>query len=834
MMEGPQPQQKKKEAPPNLIEEWRMEAKEEEKQNAPLLSSTEQDEEGTSSTKPTPEERRRAFAETPRELGFCGSVASLLSSLPSFASSAPISTRRRSRPCLRWGFSFSRWPLRFLRLHDQPLRKQEDNATENLSQAVEEEIEEEEEDERIGEYVAHEETKGRAVMLINLLVALIFVNALVLSLRLWIDGWNHLSSWQSLFSMSVYGCLLWLARLFNDHGRTSAWVSCLYFNLILIYKCVLYGVRTEMFSWIAMMPLVLFCLVGPRAGVVATFGLIGESLLIYALTPDDAHNGQAFDLACVQLNQEQGIVFVPFACAKLDIHGAHIGRFPTSLQELLTSKILLIAFMGVFAYVYESNRRSALRRMMVALQQKERVNVSLQQATKAKTAFLANMSHELRTPMHGIIAMAKDLMEMPLSEGAFESARIISDCADHLLGLVNDILDFARIESNQLELESIPLSVCEEVDKAVSLHTVMAKKKHVALISEIDIAQPLRLGDPLRFRQILHNLLSNAIKFTPAEGHVMVSASTGQADPEIVSVSVADTGIGIPPQGLENIFKSFSQLDASVGRKFGGSGLGLAISKKLSLAMQGDIKVESEVGKGSVFTFTVRLPLYQPKTPLTMRRAHPTTEDGTTAAVVKDLLHGRKVLVVEDNIINQKVATKMLTSLGCSVTIAGDGGAAVGLFERETFDVILMDVQMPIMDGFQATARIRHIEHRRAQTWEEYRCEEKPKSKELKPEEGDDENENEKEAEVRSTTDETEVKRTTHGTKRVPIVALTASATRDYETECLEKGMDRFLTKPFRKETLQATLIGLFRPPPPSEISSPPSPAPASPPSSPH
>jgi hypothetical protein len=306
MMEGEQQKYQKdqKEGPPNWIEEWRMKAKEEEKENAPLLASTEQDEEETGSTKkPTPEERRRAFLNTPRDLGFCGSVASLLSSIPSFASSATISTRRRARPCLRrWRFSFSRWPLRFLGLHDQPLHKQKDNPP-----AAEEEIEEEEEeDEQIGEDVVQEETKGRAVLLINLLVALIFVNAFVLSLRLWIDGWHHLSSWQSLFSMSVYGCLLWLARSLNDHGRTSAWVSCLYFNLVLIYRvppascirpgivqpiyfirqCLLYGLRTETFSWIAMMPLVLFCLVGPQAGVVATFGLIGESLLLYALTPD--------------------------------------------------------------------------------------------------------------------------------------------------------------------------------------------------------------------------------------------------------------------------------------------------------------------------------------------------------------------------------------------------------------------------------------------------------------------------------------------------------------------------------------------------------------------
>jgi CheY-like chemotaxis protein/anti-sigma regulatory factor (Ser/Thr protein kinase) len=359
----------------------------------------------------------------------------------------------------------------------------------------------------------------------------------------------------------------------------------------------------------------------------------------------------------------------------------------------------------------------------------------------------------------------------------------VSDCADHLLGLVNDILDFARIESNQLELEQIEMSVGEEVEKAVSLHAAMAKKKRVSLLTQcVDIIprDALRLGDPLRFRQILINLLSNAIKFTPEGGRVTVTASSSPTEPENICVRVEDTGIGIPPQGLEHIFKSFSQLDASVGRKFGGSGLGLAISKKLCHAMHGEIRVTSTVGVGSVFEFTVRLPRLLPP-----QAAPSSPPHQARLAPPCEVLEGTRVLVVEDNAINQKVATKMLTSLGCHVTVAGDGVAAVEMFEREAFDVILMDVQMPVMDGFQATARIRGIEFQQQATSAE-----------------EEEEEEEREMKMQMKMNKRE--------GRVPIVALTASATRDYEAECLEKGMDRFLTKPFRKETLQATLVDIL------------------------
>jgi signal transduction histidine kinase/DNA-binding response OmpR family regulator len=874
-----------------LVEEWRAKAKEEEREGAagvPLLADADadEDEDNDAAKKPTPEERRRAFADTTQR-GFQGSLASLLSSLSSSSSASSSSdaakSRRRRRPCLRrWRFSFSRWPLRFLRIQEKvsttsttthqeaaaAAARAERAAQQNRSNSEDEmdddedEMDDDEEEEGAGEEsllrqqqvredVEREEKRERAVMLANLLVALILVSSLLLVLRVSLDGWQHISSWSSLVSIFAHSSLLWLARWRHDHGRLSAWFACLFANVILLYRCLVFGVRSEMFAWISMLPIVLFCLLGTRAGVLATIGLLGESLLIYSLTPDDAHNGHAYDLDCVQINQQQGTVFVPFACAPLDRHGSHVGHFITSIEGLLASKILLIAFMGVFAYVYESNRHSALKRMKVALQQKERVNLSLQQATKAKTAFLANMSHELRTPMHGIIAMAKDLLEMQLSKDAFESARVISDCADHLLGLVNDILDFARIESHQLVLESIPLSVHEEVDKAVNLHAAMAKKKNVELVTNVDIAQLHRIGDPLRFRQILINLLSNAVKFTPSGGRVTVSAlSEGDNDPEMVSVQVKDTGIGIPPQGLENIFKSFSQLDASVGRKFGGSGLGLAISKKLCQAMHGDIKVESEVDKGSVFTFSVRLPHPPPGTSLNPSPAHLAAEKDNTA-LLKELMHEKKVLVVEDNMINQKVATKMLTSLGCSVTIAGDGSAAVTLFEQESFDVILMDVQMPIMDGFQATARIRQIEQQRSKSViaggsddDDERGDDKSKSKEMGPSGEDDLYNNDEgdlsEDRMAAKQSVTRI-RPIHEPKRVPIVALTASATTDYEAECLEKGMDRFLTKPFKKEMLQATLLGIFHPLALSStsasvsgsLSSASSPAPSSPPSSP-
>jgi len=605
----------------------------------------------------------------------------------------------------------------------------------------------------------------------------------------------------SLLSACVYTSLLWFARWWGDLGQVSAWIAVFYFNAMLTINSLLhFGIRSEGFNWLPIWPIVVFCLLGSRAGVLSTIITIVEVALIFFICREESHMGLSYDLSCVDTNQIDGRVFVPATCLSYNHHGVPVGRFSGSATELITSKILAIFFMGVFAYFYEANQANALKRMKKALRQKEKVNASLLQATNAKTCFLANMSHELRTPMHGIIGMAKELMEMPLSSAALESAWIINNCADHLLGLINDILDLARIEANQLELESISLSVVEEVHKAVSLHTSLAEKKCVELVVKTDISQPFRMGDPLRFRQVLINLLGNAVKFTP-RGKITVIASSSSTDPEVITVSVEDTGIGISANGLEHIFESFSQVDASVGRKFGGSGLGLAISKKLCQAMGGDIHVKSEVGKGSVFTFTARLPLRS-------------TAQESTSSTKKDPqcsrtnLSGLSVLVVEDNPINQRVATKMLNSLGCSVKIASNGKEGVEMYQKDKFDVILMDLQMPVMDGFEATAQIRQMEreaaskassaHHTINSTKEGELPLVGESLDRRPSEEMTSNEGEEgEAEQKQ--------------PQVPIIALTASATRDYQAKCLQQGMSCFLTKPLRKDTLCSTLTGIHK-----------------------
>jgi signal transduction histidine kinase/CheY-like chemotaxis protein/HPt (histidine-containing phosphotransfer) domain-containing protein len=367
-------------------------------------------------------------------------------------------------------------------------------------------------------------------------------------------------------------------------------------------------------------------------------------------------------------------------------------------------------------------------------------------ANRAKSEFLANVSHEIRTPMNGVLGMAQMLAMSELPPRQQRLVSIIRSSAESLLGIINDILDYSKVEAGRLDVEQISFSVRDTVAETIEALAERAQLKGLALLCEIDPAVELKvLGDPSRFRQILTNLVSNAIKFT-ARGSVSVRVT--RLPDGLLSVRVQDTGIGIPAGNEARIFEPFEQADGSMARKYGGTGLGLAIAKRLVCLMGGSISVQSVPGEGATFTFTVRFPAVN----------HTTTAPSLSSPQpTRTSLHGVSVLLAEDNLINQEVAVSLLEFLGCRVTTADNGETALQALSAGRFQAVLMDCQMPGMDGFEATREIR-------------------------------------------------LRESASGSPRVPIIALTANAMRGDRERCLAVGMDDFVSKPFRVEDLRRTL----------------------------
>jgi len=385
------------------------------------------------------------------------------------------------------------------------------------------------------------------------------------------------------------------------------------------------------------------------------------------------------------------------------------------------------------------------QRIRIRTEELEKAMEDALAANKAKTEFLANMSHELRTPMNGFLGMIELVLDSPLQSEQREQLITAQRSAHGLLSILNDILDLSKIESGRMQLESLTFPIRTHLRDCIRPHQVRAQQNSVELRLRMDERIPeMTSGDPLRLRQILNNLLSNAVKFTSSgQIEVQVSSEPEQlAGVAMIEISVRDTGAGIPNDKLNQIFEKFTQADGSISRRFGGSGLGLAITKHLVELFQGTLRVTSEVGKGS--EFVVRLPLKAAST-----AQIPVPEGITPVAATVDPGNSL-ILVVEDNIVNQKVIKGLLQRRGYRLETAGDGSQALAMLDHYNFDAILMDVQMPVMDGLEATRRIRTLERWRG----------------------------------------------------IPIVAMTAHAMSGDQERCLAAGMDAYLSKPVNSNDL--------------------------------
>ncbi len=418
---------------------------------------------------------------------------------------------------------------------------------------------------------------------------------------------------------------------------------------------------------------------------------------------------------------------------------------------LLAISIFVAVLIGLYMFNQTKKRQKEQNHQRDILKESMR---KAEEANRSKSEFLANMSHEIRTPMNGIIGTLSLFDDTILTEEQKNQLCVINRSSEFLLQLINDILDLSKVEAGKLDFELIPFDLKTLIEHIKDIMTVQIKDTVDFQINWSPKVSPHIKSDPGRIRQILFNLLSNAAKFTK-KGSITLSIEVTHRSEQSqdLRIVVEDTGIGISEEKLAYVFDKFNQADESTTRKYGGSGLGLAISRSLVNKMGGEMGVKSSPGKGSIFWFTLSVKQSTAECVAEKKYVNEIKID-----VSHTSFHGAHILLVEDNPVNKMVATKILTRYDCQITHAWNGKEALELKSKQKFDLILMDCQMPEMDGFEATRAIRELEQRNQEM-------------------------------------------------ATPIIALTANALKGDRTKCLQAGMDDFISKPVRKETLASVVL---------------------------
>jgi signal transduction histidine kinase len=513
-------------------------------------------------------------------------------------------------------------------------------------------------------------------------------------------------------------------KISKSVALTGHLVALAVFCTLIALATVSEGTRSPALWWLTAVPIIPLILSGTRAGL-TWVGLSCLACLLFLL---------------------------------IDLAGF---SFPTDFQPLQMRLLNAIGTAGIVAcafsltLAFKVGEDAARAELELARQESEA-------ASNAKSQFLANMSHEIRTPMNAVIGLTELVLDTDLTPNQRDYLSTVLESGESLLSLINQILDFSKIESGKCELEFVPFGLRSELNEIRKSLALRAERKRLEFHWLVDEDVPdAILGDAAKLRQVLINLVANAIKFTEfGKITVRVHRQTFNTESVVLRFEVQDTGIGVPVEKRDSIFREFEQADSSMTRRFGGTGLGLAITSRLVKSMGGSIGVYSKVGQGSIFHFTLPFRLSS-EDAIANRLVE--EDSGSVHVSANNASGGIKILVAEDGLANQKLAVGLLTNWGHEVVIASNGRSAVELWEQQEFDLILMDIQMPEMDGLEATRAIRARERERG--------------------------------------------------GHIPIVALTAHALAGDRERCILAGMDGYVSKPIQRSELASEIEPLISQP---------------------